>query len=49
MNILSFIANNLMMVVVGLMGILLITAAGWLSHASKTVRQPVRIPWDRRK
>ncbi len=49
MNILSFIANNPMMVVLGLMGLMLIITAGWLSRAQKAVRQPVRIPSDRRK
>ncbi len=49
MNILSFVANNPMMVILGLIGLVMITAAGWLGRAPKTVRQPVRIPVDRRK
>ncbi len=49
MNILSFIANNPMMVVLGLVGLTLIATASWLSRAPKAVRQPVRIRWDRRR
>ncbi len=49
MNILSLIANNPMMVVLGLIGLVLIVAAGWLSREPKAVRQPVRIPRDRQE
>ncbi len=49
MNILSLVANNPMMVVLGLIGLVMIITAGWLARAPKAVRQPVRIRWDRRK
>jgi fumarate reductase subunit C len=49
MNILILIANNPMMVVLGLMGLVLIVTAGWLGRAPKAIRQPVRIPSDRKK
>ncbi len=49
MYILSFIANNPMVVVLGLVGLTLIATASWLSRTSKVVRQPVRIDWDSKK
>ncbi len=51
MNILILVANNPVMVLLGLIGLVMIIAAGWLGRAPKTVRHPVRvrIPVDRRK
>jgi len=49
MNILMFIANNPMVVVLGLVGLTLIATANWLSRTPKVVRQPVRISGDRKK
>ena len=49
MYILGFIANNPMMIVLGLVGLTLIATASWLSRTPKVVRQPVRITWTRKK
>ena len=49
MYILSFIVNNPMMVVMGLVGLTLIATASWLSRTPKVVRQPVRINSNRKK
>ncbi len=49
MNILSFIVNNPMMLVMGLVGLTLIATANWLSRTPKVVRQPVRINSNRKK
>ncbi len=49
MYILSFIVNNPMVVVLGVVGLTLIATASWLSRTSKVVRQPVCIDWDRKK
>ncbi len=49
MYILGFIANDPMMVVLGLVGLTLIATASWLSRTTKVVRQPVRIPLTRKK
>ena len=48
MYILSFVVNNPMVVVLGLVGLTLIATASWLGRTPKVVRQPVRIYSNRK-
>ena len=49
MNILVFLSNNPLALVLGLIGIGLVVAATIFSNVSKPVRQPVRVDEIRKK
>ncbi len=45
MDIFTFLANNPFIIVLGLMGLSLVTTASLLGRPLKPVKQPVRVDW----
>ena len=49
MDILTFFANNPMIIVLGMIGVSLVTTASMLGRWQEPARQPVRIDWNHKK